>query len=129
MDLSGTQIKAIGLLVAGQTCRSVAEEVDVTPQTISAWKNQPYFAAELNKAKMDALESARSKIQGGSIQAVESLLELAQNASSEEVKRKAALDLVKLAGLSVDTLNVFAWGIGPSSAEEVEQSKTRRLRL
>ena len=131
MDLTGKQVKAINLLASGGTCREAAKAVSVTPQTITAWKKQSGFVAELNRAKRDGLEAARAKLQHLAGDAVDVLIDLARNAEAEEVRRKAAIDLVGLAGLASDTTDVFAWGIGPTEEDEVasewQRAEMRKL--
>lgn len=131
MSLTGKQVKAVGLLASGRTCREVAKEVSVTPQTITAWKKMPGFVAELNRAKRDGLEAARTKLQHIAGDAVDVLIDLAMNAEGEEVRRKAAMGLVGLAGLASDTTDVFAWGIGPTEEDEVvrqwQRAEMRKL--
>lgn len=99
MQLKPNQIKAAYLLTAGKTARSVAEEVGVTPETVSHWKRSAEFEALLNELRADFVESARESIRNAAVIAAEGLCELSQGAKSEEVRRKACMDVLGLVGL------------------------------
>lgn len=47
------QQQAIILLATGKTGSEVAEQLKVTPKTISVWRSEPEFRAELNKHMLD----------------------------------------------------------------------------
>ncbi len=47
------QLLAIQLLSTGKTGAQVAEQLQVTPKTISMWRSDPKFKAELNKHLLD----------------------------------------------------------------------------
>ena len=121
MNLLPKHIKAITLLASWETCQKVANEVSVSPQTISEWKKQPEFTAELNKMQMESLRSARIKIQQSSVKAVDSLTEIAQASSNDETRRKAALDILRLAGYEPGSQETYAWGIGPRTEADVQE--------
>ncbi|SEN42866.1 helix-turn-helix domain-containing protein [Nitrosomonas marina] len=54
------QRQAILLLASGKTGVKVAESLQVTPKTVSTWRSQPEFKAELNKHLLD-IQSAHSE--------------------------------------------------------------------
>ena len=87
--LSAKQAEAAGILSQGGTCTFAAETVGVTPQTISERKHNPAFEALINYMIMESLESARTKIQQASLDAVLELTELALKAENPETRRKA----------------------------------------
>jgi len=111
--LTPKQLKAAILYAEGLKGTDIAKSISVTPQTISEWKNNPAFKAEINKLKWDALCSARDRIQGLAGDAVDSIQELLK-AENEEVRRKACRDVFELIGLGGDPQTYgqrYGWGI------------------
>jgi hypothetical protein len=109
--LSPIMLKAIPLLAQGFTGVETAKACKKTPQTISEWLRIPEFKAELDSMKMEALESARDKLQSASGIAVQTLVDLAHNSSNPETRRKAALNILEMAGFTRETIEMFAWGV------------------
>ena len=121
MNLSIKQIKAISLLASGNLCRTVADELSVSPQTISEWKRQPVFVAEINKLRLEALEATSRKIQHSVTDAFNVLITVAQEAPNPETRRKAALDILRLGGYEPGSQQTYGWGLGPQTADGVEE--------
>lgn len=100
--------QAVALLVAGRRQVDVAQELDVTPETLSRWKTLPTFAAALNLAVRDAYEASVGQVRESAREALDVLRELLK-ASDERVRLQAALHVVQLhlkLGESVHTLPV-----------------------
>jgi len=115
------QLKAISLLASGLTCADVSKKIHVTPQTISVWNKSPAFVAQVNKLKQEMLDSTRSRlIKLGSL-AIEELEKLLKECPSYETKRRAINDIFQLIGLSDPSSGLYGWGIGPTTAESVEE--------
>ena len=57
--LKQKQLRAIELLVNGNTAEAVAREVHVDRVTIQRWKNETEFHSELNAQTRTATEDAR----------------------------------------------------------------------
>lgn len=93
-ELSEKQLRAITLLTAGQHGASVAETLNVTPQTVSRWRQQPKFLAALNQNKQIAIQAAIDHMQAHVSRVTEELVNLGLNASSEEIRRKACTDVI-----------------------------------
>jgi len=113
-------LKAIPLLAQGFTGVEVAKACKKTPQTISEWKQIPEFKAQLNSVQMEVLESARNKLQSASGTAAQALVDLAENSTNPETRRKAALDILSMNGYTRETVEMFAWGIDPVGSSEAE---------
>lgn len=127
--LSGKQIKVATLLAQGVACGEAAKEVGVTPQTISAWKKDAEFEASVNRMKWAILEEGRDMLRNAIPGAVKTLLELATSAKSEEVRRKATLDILQAVGLigDVETIQaLYGWGCGPETAEQVLRQRGKK---
>ena len=129
MKLSDKQIKAISLLASGKLCRTVADELSVTPQTISEWKRQPAFVAEINKLRKEVLDAASAKIQFSVTEALDVLVEVAHEAPNHETRRRAALDILRLGGLEPGSQQTYGWGLGPVTSEGVEEKWERDTAL
>jgi hypothetical protein len=115
--LTSKQLQALPLMAQGMSGTDLAKEVSVTPQTVSGWKKDPVFMATLNQLKMDYLESARCQLQQSPSKAVQTLLDLMENSSNEETRRKAALDVLRLTGFEPGKHECYAWGVGPTKVE------------
>lgn len=127
-SLSAKQQKAIVLLAAGELKKDTAKAVGVTPQTMSQWLRNLEFQACLNALKMEQIESARTSLQAMAKEATQSLAEVMRKADSYETRRRAALDILKMNGLSGDP-TYFGWGVGPDTAVELEREEERRQKL
>ncbi len=127
--LNGKQEQAIILLAQGNLSKEVAKEVDVAPQTISEWKKIPEFMAELNDFRYQMLESSRSQLQYITSKAVDTLVDLMDNASSDEVRRKSALDILRMAGFEAGRHECYGWGIGQRDVEKITHEMNGTLDL
>lgn len=129
MKLPAKQNLAVALLASGKKGCEVASELKVTPQTISEWKRQPEFVAELNKLQMEGIRAARTKIQQSATEAVDALLEIAKEAPNPDTRRRAAVDLLRLGGFEPASLQAYGIGIGPETADAVQAKQERDLAL
>ena len=127
MSINAKQQKAIILIASGKSKGEAADAVGVTPQTISDWFHNAHFCAALNRLQRDQLEAARTELQAMAKDAVKALSDVMQNADSYETRRRAALDVLEIAGLAGDP-TTFAWGIGPDTAEAVERQRAVDVR-
>ncbi len=121
MKLTPAQTKAMPLLVSGLKQKEIADKVGVTPQTISTWMKNPKFVAYLNQARTDALDSARDLLRGLAFEAVEELRSIILNSESDEVKRKAIMDVLEMIGIKNPSQGLYGWGIGPKTPQGVAQ--------
>ena len=117
--ISAKQVQALTLILYGWKAVEIAEDLDVSPQTLSRWKQEPAFKALLNLNKLEILNSARERLQVCAEKAVDELVELATEAESPELRRKACLDIIQLVGLSDPAKGLFGWGIGATTAQGV----------
>lgn len=123
-DLPPKQLQAIFLIVEGKTQREAADILEVTPQTISEWKKLTGFEICLNNTKLELITSGREAIRTSVGSAVNCLKDLANNAESEETRRKAANDILTMAGVADPRDERFTWGIGPLSESELSYKAT-----
>ena len=112
-------IQAACRLAEGEISKVVATEVGVVPETLSHWKRNSEFAALINKLMHENIEGTRNRLRHFARRAVESLGNLAENAESEEIRRKAACDLLTFIGFHGQESPTT--GIGPLSALAMEK--------
>ena len=132
MKLNERQAQAAALLVQGMSCKAVAEKVGVTPQTISTWKKDFEFRAQINALKLQVLTDARDALQRLAPEAIDVLRDLMGQASNEEVRRKAAVNILEAVGLHGDPRREglrYGWGIGPTTSEKIEEQENAYSRL
>jgi hypothetical protein len=112
VTLNSKQLHAIRLLVTGGKLKHViAEEVGVTPETLSRWNQQPAFVAELNKARVEAHEATMQGIRNLAMKGLETLEKLL-NSTNEKVQQTTAQALL-------DIYLKLAKPSGPTSREDV----------
>jgi hypothetical protein len=124
-QLSSKQIQAVALILYGWKSVVIAENLDITPQTLSKWKNESAFKAILNLNKLAILHTARETLQVYAEKAVNGLVNIATEGDSEEVRRKACLNVIQLVGLSDPAKGLFAWGIGATTVQGVIEEELR----
>lgn len=119
-NLTPKQLKAIPLMAQGMMGVEVAKEISVAPQTISEWRKSFEFMAELNDYRFQLLENARSQLQYAPSKAVQTLYDLMENSESDETKRKAAIDILRLNGFEPGKYDSFGLGIGARDKDKIE---------
>jgi hypothetical protein len=118
-ELSPKQEKAAILLASGLSCKATAQEVGITPETISQWKNDTSFKALINTLKMEAILNAREQLRDLCVTAVAGIQDLMVNSKSDAVKLKACVEVLKMSGLHDS--ESFGWGIGPVESTDIEK--------
>ena len=121
MTLNSKQLQAIVLLSHGKTAREIAKELEITPQTITEWNKIPAFEITLNRLKLEILTTGVDAIRANTQVAVNCLKSLVESGKNEEVRRKAANDLLAMSGIADPKDS--RWGIGPTSLGALEQEK------
>ncbi len=113
--------RAAELLVAGSTATEVANELEVSRETVSRWKSDPEFIARLNELRNEATNVAREKLRGlvaRSVQVIEEVL--ADPDSPPKVRLDAAFRVLDRCGLD-------RVGAGEGSEDPEEIEKNRKL--
>ena len=117
MSMKPNKLLAATMLVEGWLHKDVAEEVGVTPQTISAWLTEAEFVAFVNKLKMDNLNKARDRVQALSVKATSTLEDIMDNSSNDAVRLKAAESVLEMSGMINVQSGMWGWGIGPTTTQ------------
>ena len=114
--LSSKQVFAANLIAQGMRKKDVADDLNITPQTVSVWCAKDEFNAYLNAVKFELLEDARDRMRTLSGTAVDTIRDLMDKGEKEAVRLQAARTVLDITGIS----NPERWGlgIGPTSAEK-----------
>lgn len=95
LALSPIQWAAIAMLVAGKRGCDVAQELDVTQETVSRWRAQPVFVAALHLALRDSYESTIGRVRDARTDALDVLCALLHS-EDERLRLTAALAVLRL---------------------------------
>lgn len=128
MNLKPKQIQAASLLAQGWLCKDVAEELEITPQTISEWRRSATFEAHLNELKMESLKSGITHLQSLVVTAAETIGELMKSGETDSIRLKAAETVLAHTGISDPSTGLFGWHIGKTTAEEVKNDQEQKTK-
>ena len=123
---SSKRAQAALLLSTGLSAVRVAEQVSVTPETISRWKMNPDFISLINEYQAERLTVAREQLRSSAIKAVDAITGLIDS-SSETIKLKAATNILRLCNID-QPLRLFA-GVGPTDPLDVLAELKRQVEL
>lgn len=113
--------QAVMLLASGKKAKEAAEDLGVSPETISVWRREPEFEAEINCLRLESLQAARTQLQSLAVEAVSTLQVLMSDAKSDSIRLKACETVLGAAGITDPSTGLWAWGIGKTSAKAVAQ--------
>ena len=119
VELSPKQTKAATLLASGMKSKDVASEIDCTPETISKWKKIPEFEAFLNQLRTELVEHSMQLLRNSVPDAIQTLNDIMKNSKSEEMRKKIAVDILKMAGMETDGKGCGA-GIGKTNPADIK---------
>ena len=115
MQLNDKQLKAIDLILLGNTDEEVAKYTGVNRSTVNQWKNHsPQFKAELNRRRKEIWGATLDRIRHLALKA----LDIAEVAI-EQGDKKFALEFIKMLGLNKKDLS----DIGSDNEEEITQKE------
>ncbi len=83
----------------------------------------PAFVATINRLKFAGLEATRSKLQSAAETAADTLIAILSDDKNPEIRRKAALDILRMCGLEPGKHESYGWGIGPRTPEKVAEEE------
>ena len=93
-DLSVQQLNSIDLLVTGKSGVETAREVGVTQETVSRWRSNPYYIAELNRRRNESWSGIQDRLIGLAGKALD-----CWEAALDGGDRIAAVEVFKALGL------------------------------
>lgn len=111
LSLKPNQQKAAILLATGKSAREVAKEIDVTPETISHWRQDANFRKSVAELQWEVLNGARNKMQGLAGEAVATLRDVMQNGKTDAAKLKAVEIVLAHIGMTDPQTGHWGWGI------------------
>jgi hypothetical protein len=120
--LSPQQWTAIGLLVSGKRQAEVAQEIGVSQETLSRWRNSPIYMAALNQAIRDCYAGTVGMVRNVVGDAVDALKGCLQS-EDDRVRLSAALALIKL-HLQLDATALQL----PTTPAQIADERLRHMR-
>ena len=124
-SLSIEQANAVDLLLQGQTDQAVADQVGVTRQTVTTWRNgHAGFIAELNRRRQEVWGGQTERLRGLVARAVDILAEDLE-AEDPRLRQGAAIHVLKSVGLY--GANLKPTGQTDPEAIEAEQNSVSAL--
>ena len=97
-ELSGKQAEAAAVLGSGGTNSEAAEVAGVTVRTITRWRGDPAFAAEVRQLTATGLDTATRVLAAGAAAAARYLVEVAEGKARADPNRVNAARLVLTIG-------------------------------
>lgn len=94
--LSRRQIHALPFLISNPSIELAAHQSGVSAKQIFAWLNQPNFRQELENRKNEAVNQAVDRLKLTASKAVETLIYLLDNAQTDSIKHRVAVDMLNL---------------------------------
>ncbi len=128
-NLKPNQLQAAILLAQGMQCKTVAAEVNVTPQTISEWKQVPEFEAVSNYLRWETLEAARDRMRALAPLAVNTLEDVMENGENEMARIKAAQMVFETIGMTDPATGLWGWGIGSVDPEVIAKESDQKYEV
>lgn len=122
--LADEQIRAIELLAEGLSDTEVVQAVGIRLEELRVWRrNDPSFIAELNYRRKILWENSTDQLRGLIPHALTALQEVLRDTSFPQ-RWRAAMEVVKVVGLSPEASHNMGLMVGPDDPKEVE----RRIR-
>ena len=94
--LSDIQLQAVQLIAMGVPQVRIAQQLNVTQQTISEWKLRPSFRFELQRLRDCSRREAEDLLRGVVKTAAETVASLMTTSEKEEIRLRAALAVLEL---------------------------------
>lgn len=117
-DLTPKQIKALPFLASGVTATEASNKLGISQQQISSWQRDDNFQIALNAVRRDAMRDAETALSGLAMNAVKTLRESLNSASSEQTRLRAAMYIIDRLGFSS---NMELLGPAPSGSVNMTQ--------
>lgn len=89
-ELNEKQLKAIELLIKGETTVDIAKKVSISRQSLNTWRSDPVFKAELDKQ----VQALKSKVDKKLLISLEPLLDRLINIALKSNSDKTSLDAI-----------------------------------
>ncbi len=95
-SLTRRQLHALPFLISNPNIELAAKQSGISAKQIFDWLNQPAFRQELENRKNEAVNQAVDRLKATASKACETLIGLLDNAESESVRHRVAIDLLNM---------------------------------
>lgn len=94
--LTRRQLHVLPFLIINPTVEIASKQSGVSPKQIFEWLNQPTFRQELENRKNEAVNQAVDRLKQTAVKAVDTLVDLLDNAKTDSVKHRVAVDVLNM---------------------------------
>jgi predicted transcriptional regulator len=102
MKLTPQHHKAIELMVMGSTNKNVAETLNIAPETVSRWKSDYEFQAELNRQLREQQQQTQDRLRALANTALSTIeAVMSSDTAPEKDRLHAAFKVLEMARVSV----------------------------
>jgi len=108
--LTPKQIQALPLLARGALATEIAAQIDVTVQTVSAWKKDKQFMMAVGALRWEQLYSSITHIQALARVATAGLEKVILEAKDDKARLEACKYVLEVAGINLGREG-FGWNI------------------
>ncbi len=95
-SLTRRQLYALPFLISNSSIELAAKQSGVSAKQIFDWLNQPAFRQELENRKNEVVTHAVDRLKATASKACETLIGLLDNAESESVRHRVAIDMLNM---------------------------------
>ena len=95
-QLSLRQLHALPFILSSVSITQASKECGVSEKQIWEWMNQETFRSECYRQKTSVISEVTNKLQQASMQASQVLIDLMNNGKTDNIKHRAAVDLLNL---------------------------------
>jgi hypothetical protein len=94
--LTRRQLHVLPFLISNPTVESAAKQSGISAKQIFDWLKQPIFRQELENRKNDGVNQAVDRMKLTASKAVDKLIDLLDNAQSDSIKHRVAVDMLNM---------------------------------
>ncbi len=121
-ELTKRQIRAAQLEASGMMAKDIADELNVTPQTISSYRRLDEYRVLVSKIAQASLKAAQLKLIESSSQAVDTIICMMVG-GDDATKLKAAELILKLVGINEARHSIGTTNYARLRVSELHQSQ------
>lgn len=94
--LTRRQLHVLPFLISNPTVELASQQSGVSAKQIFDWLNQPIFRQELENKKNEGVNQAVDRLKQTASKAVETLIYLLDNAQTDSIKHRVAVDMLNM---------------------------------
>lgn len=95
-SLTRRQLHALPFLISTPSIELAAKQSGISTKQIFDWLNQPTFRQEIENRKNEAVNQAVDRLKLTASKACDTLINLLDNAQSDSVKHRVAVDMLNM---------------------------------